>query len=344
MTIISGIANAITGKRSADKAADAQRYANDAALSEQARQFDRGVELNEQSIQEQQKRYNEALNFVDSGIARQAPLQGQLDKYSDLSENEQRQQFNAFNQSMQPYVDVGQDALFGQERLLGLQGDASQAEAMQELMDTPLYQGLMEQGEDAILQNASATGGLRGGRTQGALANFRPNLLNQLLQQQFNNLGGLNDVGRSAAVQQGAAGQGLASGISQLNTNRILQGQNLANALTNLDTSKASLATGLGSNLSNLYGQQAALGTNFGNTFAAGARNDGAITAQNRLAQGAGNQQMIGEVSNFVGSLASAGAFGGGGGFGLGGGGSVNSAPTSSGVGFGSFGTSGFGF
>ena len=57
---------------------------------------------------------------------------------------------------------------------------------------------MVQQGQDAILQNASAIGGLRGGNTQAALAQFRPALLSQLIAEQYNRLGGLSSLGQNA--------------------------------------------------------------------------------------------------------------------------------------------------
>jgi hypothetical protein len=74
----------------------------------------------------------------------------------------------------------------------------------------------MEQGENAILQNASATGGLRGGNVQAALAKFRPQLLNQLIQQRFQNLGGITSIGQNAAAGTGNAGMNSANQITNL--------------------------------------------------------------------------------------------------------------------------------
>ena len=66
---------------------------------------------------------------------------------------------------------------------------------------------MTQQGETAILQNASATGGLRGGNTQAALAQFRPQLLAQLIESQYSKLGGLVSIGQNAASGTGNAGQ-----------------------------------------------------------------------------------------------------------------------------------------
>jgi hypothetical protein len=60
---------------------------------------------------------------------------------------------------------------------------------------------------------------LRGGNVQAALAQFRPQLLNQLIEEQYSQLGGLTNIGQSTAVRQAAAGQ--------------QTGQNVANLLAN---------------------------------------------------------------------------------------------------------------
>lgn len=103
-----------------------------------------------------------------------------------------------------PYQEAGAGATDALSALTGGAGSAAQAEAMAALEASPLFQGLSGQGETAILQNAAATGGLRGGNTQGALAQYRPQLLQSIIQQQVGNLSGLAGMGLSGS--QGAAG------------------------------------------------------------------------------------------------------------------------------------------
>ena len=75
---------------------------------------------------------------------------------------------------------------------------------------------MQQQGENRILQNASATGGLRGGNTQAALAQFSPQLLSQLIDQQYSRLGGLTSVGQNAAAGTGNAGMFAGKNVSDL--------------------------------------------------------------------------------------------------------------------------------
>lgn len=91
-----------------------------------------------------------------------------------------------------------------------------QAQAIAQLEGQPLFQSLFHQGEDAILQNASATGGVRGGNTQGALARFRPQLLNQFFNEQYARLAGIAELGQNAAAGVGSAGLATGANIGNL--------------------------------------------------------------------------------------------------------------------------------
>jgi hypothetical protein len=74
----------------------------------------------------------------------------------------------------------------------------------------------VQQGEEAILSKASATGGLRGGNVQGALAQFRPAMLSKLIEDQYTKLGGMTTLGQRSAGGVGAAGMESAGSIADL--------------------------------------------------------------------------------------------------------------------------------
>lgn len=95
-------------------------------------------------------------------------------------------------------------------------GRSAQARAIADLENSPIFQALVRQGEDSILQNASATGGVRGGNVQGALTQFRPAMLNQQIQQRFAQLGGITQMGQNSAAGAGTAGMGAAGNIATL--------------------------------------------------------------------------------------------------------------------------------
>lgn len=150
---------------------------------------------------------------------------------------ETRRQFDAVQKLLSPYVNAGPGALGGQQALLGLSGAGAQQKAIEGIAQGPQMQALVQQGENALLQNASATGGLRGGNTQAALAQFRPQMLSQLLQQQFQNLGGISSMGQASAAGQAAygtqAGQAVSGLLGQQGAaqagNALAQGQANAN-------------------------------------------------------------------------------------------------------------------
>lgn len=129
---------------------------------------------------------------------------------------EQQRQFDAIQKLLSPYAQAGTGALSAQQNLIGLNGANAQQQAISQLQGMPQYQSMLQAGTNSILQNASATGGLRGGNTQAALASFSPNLLAQTIQQQYQNLGGLTSVGQNAAAMTGNAGMQTGQGIANL--------------------------------------------------------------------------------------------------------------------------------
>lgn len=127
---------------------------------------------------------------------------------------ETRRQFDEIRKLLSPYVDAGGNALHQQMGLSGLYGEPFKQELINNIANGSQMNELTKQGENAILQNASATGGLRGGNTQAALAQFRPQLLNQLIDQQYGRLNGLSAMGQNSAAGVGAAGQNATNSIN----------------------------------------------------------------------------------------------------------------------------------
>ena len=174
---------------------------------------------------------------------------------------EQRRQFDTLRELLQPYVEAGTPALQGMQALAGLGGAEAQRAAIGQLEASPLLQAQMEQGERALLQRASATGGLRGGNVQAALAQFRPQMLQQAIEQQYNRLGGLTTLGQRSAVGVGAEGTALGQNVSNL-----LQQQGAAQAGARL--AGAAPFVGLSQIPGQLAGYQMVTGKNvFGNLF-----------------------------------------------------------------------------
>lgn len=215
-----------------------------------------------------------------------------------LSVEEQRRQFDEAKKLLQPYVEAGEGALAnlspyaeagqqglaGQLALAGLSGPEAQRAAISQIERGPEFQALTRAGEEAILQSASATGGLRGGNTQRALAEFRPQVLSELINQQYSRLGGFTNLGRSVTGDVFARGQAAAAG-------QAAAGQSMAGEI------------------SGLYGTQAA---NIGNLL----QQAGAARAGSALAQGQAWGNVfggIGQLAGAIGTGAIANPFGGGG-------------------------------
>ena len=110
---------------------------------------------------------------------------------------------------LDPYAQAGTNSLAMQQALAGALGPEAQAKAYEALRGGPAYAQMMEAASGGILQNASATGGLRGGNTQAALGQLGPEIL-----QQYGQLAGLSQQGFGAASQQGQFGlQGVGLGM-----------------------------------------------------------------------------------------------------------------------------------
>lgn len=161
--------------------------------------------------------------------------------------DEQRRQFDAVQELLKPYVTTGTGALTGQQDLIGLNGNDAQGAAISALQGSPQFTSMLRQGENSILQNASATGGLRGGNTQAALAQFSPALLAATINDQYARLGGLSSMGLGAATRTGEFGQ-----ASTNNVTSLLQQQGSAVAGGQLAQGKAQ--AGYGNAISNGIG------------------------------------------------------------------------------------------
>jgi hypothetical protein len=152
-----------------------------------------------------------------------------------------------------PYANAGTGALTAQQDLVGLNGTNAQAAAIQALQSSPQFTSMLKQGETSILQNASATGGLRGGNTQAALAQFSPALLSQTINDQYAKLGGITSLGQNAAAMTGNAGMQTGNSIASL-----LQQQGAAQAGAALAAGKAD--AGFGNSISSGIGAYFGMG------------------------------------------------------------------------------------
>lgn len=89
----------------------------------------------------------------------------------------------------------------------GMTGQEAQAAAIERIAQSPLLAELTRQGEEAMLQQRAATGGLRGGNVQAALAQFRPQMLQAEIDKYYNRLAGMSGVGQQSILSAPTMGQ-----------------------------------------------------------------------------------------------------------------------------------------
>jgi len=165
---------------------------------------------------------------------------------------ENRRQFDAAVKIQAPFVQAGQQGVTGMLDLVGMGGPEAEAAAIARLESSPQFESLTRQGEEAILANASATGGLRGGNTQAALAQFRPDILSGLIDRQFSRLGGLSQLGQASAAQTASAGLQTGANVSNL----LLEGgQAQAQGMLARGQNQAGLIGDIGSGIGQIIGK-----------------------------------------------------------------------------------------
>jgi hypothetical protein len=141
---------------------------------------------------------------------------GAQERSAEMGVEEQRRQFDEVRRLLQPYVEAGTPALQAQQAILGLGGEEAERAQIAAVERSPTFQALLRQGEESLLQRASATGGLRGGNVQAALAQFRPQLLAQELENRYTRLGGMTTLGQRSAAGVGDVGLQTGANIADL--------------------------------------------------------------------------------------------------------------------------------
>lgn len=225
------VGGALISSNASKNAANQVAQGNAAAIAEQRRQFDLAQQLLAPYVQGGNTGLQGLLNL--SGVGG-----GQFDAARYLQTNpDVAQAANGLVQqglytSPEEYAQYHFDTYGKNEGRSGFTttGADAQQQAISALEQSPMFQGLARQGEQGILQNASATGGLRGGNVQGALAQFRPALLNQQIQQQMANFQGIASMGQNAAAGTGnqAVQTGQQIGNLQQNTGQALGAGSIA--------------------------------------------------------------------------------------------------------------------
>lgn len=290
------IGGALINSNASSKAADAQIEATEKGQAIQEQRFNQATDMQAQKEQQAQGFLSNAASQAE-----QSRLTGQ-----NQAMGFQQQGYDQSLGFTQPYRQAGGQAL---QDMQNLTTDAGRGQALQDYYGGEEFGALAEQREEQALRMGAATGGVRGGNTQAALANIAPQLGQQHLANQYGQLAGLSSMGANMSSQAGqnALGFGGAqAGLAQ-GTQNAIAGDRL-----NLGSQQAQNAMNTGIN----YGNQA---MGLGQNLSALQQQSGQAQAQNSLTQG-------GIFSNLMSGLG--GMAGGGGGFvgsgGGGGGGGIN--------------------
>ena len=146
--------------------------------------------------------------------------------------------------TLQQYAAGGAPAFEQQQALAGLRGPEAERAAIERISGGEQFKALEQQGRQSLLSSASATGGLRGGNLQGALAQFSPRLLSGLIEQQYGRLGGLAATGGTVAQNLASSGLSATGELARI-------GQASAAGV-------GTAGSQTGANIANLLGQQGA--------------------------------------------------------------------------------------
>lgn len=160
--------------------------------------------------------------------------------------DETARQFDTFIELLSPFQQAGVAGVERQQVLTGLKGPEALESAISGIEGGPLFKALTQQSENAILANASATGGLRGGDVQGALAEYRPQLLDSLLQREFGNVSQIAALGANAAAAQGQGALATGGQTADLLTRQGAATAGGQIAVGNSNPLGTAIATGLG--------------------------------------------------------------------------------------------------
>lgn len=217
--VVGTVGGAMASKSAAKSASGAQERAAQMGVDEQRRQFDKVQSLLNPWVQQGTPALQQwaALAGVGTPSSQNwgAYLTANPDVAAGAAQSVARGEFATPEEYAQyHYGTFGVNE--GRQAPPSISGQQAQQTAIAGLEGSPIFQALARQGENAIAQNASATGGLRGGNIQGAFEQFRPALLNQFIEQQFQRLGQVSNAGQNAAVGVGNAAQATGNNVANL--------------------------------------------------------------------------------------------------------------------------------
>lgn len=247
-TAVAGVAGAAISSDATSSAAQAQTNANNAAIAEEQRQFNTN-----------QANYAPWLAAGKSALGQQLALLGLGNTTTAPAPTSNADIMSAYYNSPALQDQFGSPAQYASwvsqnNPQLAQSASPSAADQQQAAIDqlkaSPLYQSLFRNGQDTLLNNAAATGGLRGGNTARSLANFGSDTLSQVIQNQLANLGSISGLGNNSAGASGQLGQNNANSISSLLSQN---GQSQAGGILGGAGIWNNTFNGLGKTLGNLF-------------------------------------------------------------------------------------------
>lgn len=209
------------------------------------------------------KDINEALGNVQNYI-------GQGQSYLSNGKNSANSAVNSMlNKAtgyLDPYNSSGQKSMNLQAAYSGALGPEAQKAAFDSFVSSPNMAFLKQQGEESIMNQAAATGGVGGGDVLKELQKFGTGLASQDFQNQFDRLSTLTNQGINAGANMGNFA---------MNAGNTISGNELAAA-----QGQAQLAGQGASAAGSLGSQKAGMSQQFGNTMAELASRYGTTGAQ----------------------------------------------------------------
>ena len=127
----------------------------------------------------------------------------------------QDQQYQQNRIDLSPYADAGLRALRLQLNYLGINGPDQQRAFLNDILNGPEYSSMINEMYKNSLNNKDATGGLRGGITEG-INYFNPRIISSLINQKMGLLGGMTTLGQNSAASIGMQGMNYANQGSRI--------------------------------------------------------------------------------------------------------------------------------
>jgi len=255
--VVGSVGSAVISSRAASKAASAQSSGLDAATQAQ-------MEMNDKSIAATLQGYGMAADATRYGADQAAQsAQDAIDAQMDM--------YNQTRQDQMPWMVAGKKALGTLEGMVNA--------GPGEFTESPGYQFRLDQGNQNILNAASATGGIDSGRTLKALTEYGQDYASN----EYGNF--LNQYYASLAPFQALSGVGM-NGAQSVGSAGVQTGAGVAGTYNALGQSQQLAAGQLASNYAAGGAAQASGYTDAGNAIANNAMGQANISATKSINQG----------------------------------------------------------